>query len=186
MPGAMKNIRKKLFVDPQVQGQLVWRVCLYWLTCLITVTFMVVCYRIITGPARPFAWHFQELRVYLGPALVASLIILPLVVVDVIRVSNRFAGPLVRLRRSLRALAKGEPVEPIRFRQGDFWQDFADEFNALLARIKTLEKKDSLHNALSQESKSENQSSGFPPMNVLSGSETSELSPPLPQAAELG
>ena len=186
MPPAMKNIRKKLFVDPQVQGQLVWRVCLYWLMCLLTVTFMVVCYRIITGPARPFTWHFQELSVYLGPALVASLIILPVVVVDVIRVSNRFTGPLIRLRRSLRALAKGESVEPIRFRQNDFWQDFAEEFNALLERVKTLENKQSSEDALSRESHSENKASPTISLNLFANQDMSEEPTSLPQPSHFG
>ena len=42
-----------------------------------------------------------------------ALALLPLVVVDVLRLSNRFVGPLLRLRRSLRQLARGEYVEPI-------------------------------------------------------------------------
>ena len=67
--------------------------------------------------------------------LIAGAGRLPMVVADVIRVSNRFAGPLVRLRRSMRALARGEHVEPIHFRKGDFWQEFAEEFNAVAARV---------------------------------------------------
>jgi len=128
-------VRKRLFVDPKVQGALVLRAILYWVVCLITVTLMVLCWRILTGPARMFYTHFDDMWFHFGPALVASLVLLPLVIVDTIRLSNRFAGPLMRLRRSLRALAQGEHVEPLRFRHGDFWQEFADEFNVLLARV---------------------------------------------------
>lgn len=142
MTKAAAQLRKRLFVDPQVQGQLAWRVSLYWLSCLLTVVFMVFCYRIVTGPARPFVWHFNELATFLGPALVASLVLLPLVVMDVIRLSHRFVGPLVRLRRSLRALARGESIEPLRFRHGDFWQEFADEVNAVAERLKSLERRE--------------------------------------------
>lgn len=131
--------RKRLFVDPEVQGQLILRVILYWVTCLITVALMVMCWRIVNGPARPFYRHLDDMWFHLGPALVASLLLLPIVVVDVTRVSNRFVGPLLRLRRSLRNLAAGQQVEPIRFRHGDFWQSFADEFNALVTRVKELE-----------------------------------------------
>lgn len=131
--------RKRLFVDPEVQGQLVLRVTLYWVTCLITIALMVMCWRIVNGPARPFYRHLDDMWFHLGPALLASLLLLPMVIVDVIRVSNRFVGPLLRLRRSLRGLARGEEVDPIRFRQGDFWQGFADEFNSLITRIKELE-----------------------------------------------
>lgn len=131
--------RKRLFVDPEVQGQLVLRVILYWVTCLITIALMVMCWRIVNGPARPFYRHLDDMWFHLGPALLASLLLLPMVVLDVIRVSNRFVGPLLRLRRSLRGLARGEEVDPIRFRQGDFWQGFADEFNSLITRVKELE-----------------------------------------------
>jgi hypothetical protein len=126
--------RKQLFVDTKVQGALVLRVLLYWLVCLITITLMLLCWSIIRTP-RMFYAHLDDMWFHYGPALIASLVLLPMVVVDIIRVSNRFAGPLVRLRRGMRALARGEHVEPIKFRQGDFWQEFAEEFNAVAARV---------------------------------------------------
>ena len=82
-----------------------------------------------------FYTHFDDMWFHYGPALVASLILLPMVIIDIIRTSNRFCGPLLRLRRSMRALAQGERVEPIRFRKGDFWGEFAEEFNAVVARV---------------------------------------------------
>lgn len=133
-----KQMRKRLFVDPRVQGALVMRVVLYWIVCLITITLMLLCWRILTGPARFFYTQFDDMWFHFGPALVASFLLLPLVIVDIVRLSNRFVGPLLRLRRSLRALARGEDVEPIQFRDGDFWQEFAEEFNALLARVQEL------------------------------------------------
>ena len=42
---------------------------------------------------------------------------------------------MLRLRRAMRELARGEDVQPVRFRDGDFWHDFAEEFNAIAARI---------------------------------------------------
>ncbi len=137
--GRPRNVRKQLFVDPKVQGALIGRVVLYWIVCLITVTLMLLCWRILTGPARPFYTHFDAMWFHYGPALVASLLLLPLVIMDIVRLSNRFAGPLLRLRRAMRALARGEHVEPIHFRQGDFWHEFAEEFNGILKRVQTLQ-----------------------------------------------
>ena len=62
----------------------------------------------------------------------------PLVVIDCVRLSNRFAGPLHRLRRDMRRLAAGEIVEPIHFRDDDLWREFADEFNAVARRMELL------------------------------------------------
>lgn len=134
----MKRLRKHLFVDPKVQGALVARVILYWFVCLISITLMLLCWRIITGPPRMFATHMEEMWDSFGPAVIASFILLPLVIVDVLRFSNRFVGPLLRLRRSMRQLGRGEEVEPIEFRADDFWPEFADEFNAIRLRLQLL------------------------------------------------
>ncbi len=128
------QLRKRLFVDPKVQGTLVIRVLSYWIVCLVTVTLMLLCWSVLCTP-RLFYTHLDDMWFHYGAALVASLILLPMVIVDIIRVTNRFAGPMLRLRRSMRALARGEHVEPIRFREGDFWKEFADEFNAVVARV---------------------------------------------------
>jgi len=134
-----KPLRKHLFVDPKVQGALATRAVLYWFLCLLTVTLMLLCWQMITGPARLFYTHLDTIWHYYGPALVASTILLPLVVIDVFRVSSRFVGPILRLRRSLRALGRGERVDTIEFRDGDFWQEFADEFNVVAERVEQLE-----------------------------------------------
>jgi len=131
------NARKQLFVDPRMQGALVLRVALYWIVCLITISLMVLCWRVFTQPAAMFATHVDQMCSSLGPALVASLLVLPLIAIDVIRLSNRFAGPMLRLRRNMRALARGEAVQPIEFRQDDFWREFAEDFNALVARMQS-------------------------------------------------
>ena len=108
-----KSLRKQFFVDPQVQGGLVWRLILYWVLCLGAMIAILLCWRMITGPARVFYTHFDDMWFHYGPALIVSLLLLPLVIVDTIRYSNRFAGPMLRLRRSMRDLARGEHVEPL-------------------------------------------------------------------------
>jgi hypothetical protein len=134
----MTRVRKHLFVDPKVQGALIVRVVLYWAVCLIGITLMLLAWQTITGPPELLYSRLRELWFSYGPALIASLILLPLVIVDIVRMSNRFVGPLVRLRRSMRELARGEQVRAIAFRDGDFWLDFADEFNALRDRMEAL------------------------------------------------
>jgi hypothetical protein len=127
--------RKRLFVDPEVQGFLILRVVLYWMFCLGSITLMLLAWRIVTGPARMFYTHFDDMWFHYGPALMASLLLLPLVVIDIVRFSNRFVGPVLRLKRSMHQLAQGEEIEPIEFRDSDFWREFADEFNVLRAKI---------------------------------------------------
>jgi len=134
-----KALRKKLFVDPKVQGALMVRGVGYWLFALLAVTLLLLCWRVWAVPGRPFAFHLDHLRHFYAPALFASLLLLPVVLMDIVKFSSRFVGPLVRLRNGMRALARGERVPPIRFRKGDFWQEFAKEFNAVAARLNLLQ-----------------------------------------------
>lgn len=130
-----KSMRKQLFVDPKVQGALVLRVVFYWFFCLLAIALMLLCWRIVTGPARIFYKHFDDMWFFYGPPAIASLLLLPLVIVDVLRLTNRFAGPMLRLRRAMKAAARGEQVERLEFRKDDFWRDLAEDFNTLVSRI---------------------------------------------------
>ena len=112
----------------------------YWVCTILTITAMVLCWRIMTGPARIFYTHFDDMWFHFGPAFVASLFLLPLLVVDCVRLTNRFTGPLYRLRRCLRELSVGQTVPNIHFRDGDFWQEVAEEFNAVNLRVQSLER----------------------------------------------
>ncbi len=78
-------------------------------------------------------WYFMKL------VLVASLLVLPLILYDIGVLTNRVIGPLNRLRRELRRLGEGQRVEPLEFRDGDYWQEFAAEFNAVAQRVARLE-----------------------------------------------
>ncbi|MGQ9605581.1 MAG: hypothetical protein ACUVTW_05230 [Thermogutta sp.] len=135
-----RQIRNRLFVDPEVQAALLLRIVTYWMVCLAAVALMLLCRQIIAGPPRPVFAHLEDLWFRFGPPFFASLVVLPLILLDIIRMSNRFSGPLIRLRRAMRALARGETVPPLRFRQGDFWKNFADEFNAVAERVAELER----------------------------------------------
>jgi hypothetical protein len=131
--------RRQLFVDPKVQGVLILRVFGYWSVTMITITCMVLSWQMVTSPPRPFVEHFVALWGQYGPAFLASVLLLPMIAIDCVRVSNRFAGPLYRLRRCMRDLTAGLPVPPVHFRDGDFWCDVADEFNAVSAKLQRLE-----------------------------------------------
>jgi hypothetical protein len=63
------------------------------------------------------------------------IFLLPVFIVDTIKISHRFAGPIFNLRRAMRNVGNGESPRPIKFRQNDFWQGLADEYNALLRRF---------------------------------------------------
>jgi hypothetical protein len=71
--------------------------------------------------------------------LLASLILLPITAMDVLRLSNRFVGPVSRMRFALEELAAGRPIEPVQFRDDDYWRDLAGNLNEVAARLKQSE-----------------------------------------------
>ena len=70
------------------------------------------------------------------------VLILPGVVLGVLLAaiwfSHRIAGPLYRLGKTMRMVAQGELPPPIKFRKHDEFQDLADDFNTILAKLKSV------------------------------------------------
>lgn len=142
----MEKKRFRVFVDKSVQGALARRVTLYWAVCLwgtfcVLAGFPIVVTLLSGIPNSPTVGQLLH-KTWLGfwPTLVASAFVLPVVIWDVLRLSHRFAGPMVRLRHSLRDLADGKDVPTVTFREGDFWTEFAEHFNRLSDRLKSENK----------------------------------------------
>ena len=133
------NRRRKLLVDPVVQIKLAFRTAVYWMFWVLTLMLMLLCWRLLTGPARPFQTQIYALWYLYGPAAIASFLLMPIVIVDSLKISNQIVGPIHRFRGALKSLADGERAEPIEFRNKDLWGDMAQEFNRVAERLKEAE-----------------------------------------------
>ena len=128
--------RKKSYADAVVQGALLRRLACHWALFLFANLMALTGWRIlVTDPFGDWAQHQQALFNAYVPCIFVSLALLPAFIWDSLKLSNRFAGPVVRLRSALKALAEGREVQPLSFRKGDFWMSLADDFNAVLRRI---------------------------------------------------
>ena len=135
----MSHFRRRIFlIDSKVQGALMVRVVAYWVYCLFTISLLLILWDTFAGPPRRFMLVLSDVYQRFAPAAAASLLILPLVVMDILRLSNRFAGPARRLRNALSELGEGKEVRPLLFRNNDFWQETAAEFNRVNDRIRQL------------------------------------------------
>lgn len=130
------GLRKKVFIDSRVQGallrQLVWHWCL---ACFIMVAYLLILQAFLSGLEGNLADHVQAVWNRYAPLAVVLITLFPVFLYDSIRLSHRFAGPMVNLKRNLRKLAEGEPIPPLRFRQGDFWQELTSDFNLVADRL---------------------------------------------------
>lgn len=141
----MRIKRQRLYVDKGVQGALVRRVALYWVAacwgifCVLAGFPIGVTLAVGAQDGVTISSLLHQSWLDFWPSLLASFIVLPVIISDLLRLSHRFVGPMIRLRNAMRDLSAGKPVRPISFREGDFWCEFADEFNRLAARLEAAE-----------------------------------------------
>lgn len=130
-----KHKRRQLFIDRPVQVVLLFRALLYWAVCLMAQLLLVFFFAMVTSSEEDFFANGPQLWWHLQLLLLSSAVILPVILLDLLKLSHRWVGPVFRLRKCLHALSRREPVPPIRFRNGDFWQDLAGDINAVAAEL---------------------------------------------------
>ncbi len=130
-----KTLRKQLYVNRDVQLELILRSILQWYFYMCAILLTVVIFTVIRDPSVLAIKLVFKSFVYFSPAIIASVILLPLFVWDVLKASNRVAGPIHRLRNEMAALAAGRDVKELRFREGDHWSEIAEEFNVLAQKL---------------------------------------------------
>lgn len=132
--------RRLRIVDGRLQGQLLRQVCWHWsLFLLIAATLTVGLGLLTSDPHRSLSNQLWQIgATHMLPFLVL-LTLLPYFLVDTVRLSNRFAGPVRRLRTGLEALADRDQVSPLVFREGDFWVSTAVAYNAVAERQQAMQ-----------------------------------------------
>lgn len=75
--------------------------------------------------ARHFLWIYIicSIMPFLSTILVGAFLLF--------RLSHRVVGPIYKINQVLEAHAKGEKVEPIVLRKGDYFQDLAENVNKI-------------------------------------------------------
>lgn len=122
--------RRTNYIDSSVQGALLRRIFTHWIVFFFVTTLSVVLLQTLLGD--PSKSLMQRLRLEMGEFIFIGMILLallPAFMLDTIRFSNRFVGPIVRLRRHMAELAEEQHTEPCSFRDNDFWVGMANEFN---------------------------------------------------------
>jgi hypothetical protein len=132
--------RKKRFIDSHVQGALTRRIIFHWLVFMLVTSAFAFVLQVLADPFRGLTSHLQDLWWAQGPFLLVMLFLLPVFVMDAIKLSHRFAGPIFSLRRAIRGVADGETPRKLKFRKGDFWQGLAEDYNSMLSKLGALEK----------------------------------------------
>jgi hypothetical protein len=138
-----RSQRRQTYVDAKVQGALARRIIFHWMVFVAVSWGVSFFLQILSEPFRPAAENLRILWVTQGPLMLVMVFLLPVFVLDTVKLSHRFAGPIISLRRAMREVAEGQPPRKLQFRKSDFWHDLADDYNSLVARLPGGEKSSS-------------------------------------------
>lgn len=127
--------RRKLFVSPAIQGRLMSRIALYWVLYHFVLWHGAFAYQAIERGmesdtiAPPLLEQYADFATRNGGILLCAAAMLPVFLVDLLHLTHRIAGPLVRFQSTLRGMTEGENVEPVKIRRGDLLAELEVAFN---------------------------------------------------------
>jgi hypothetical protein len=126
--------RRKYLVDWQVQGAVLRQSLAQWFVFAVFGAVIFAIFQFLLGgaPQEPWSHRLQTIWPMAASLFVSLLMLLPKFVNDSLKLSNRFAGPILRLRNTLRQVGEGKPYEKMSFRNSDLWQEIAEELDRAL------------------------------------------------------
>jgi methyl-accepting chemotaxis protein len=89
------------------------------------------------SPDNPYFDFLKEQRLVLSRLyFTVSAVVFALMMGLGIMYSHRIAGPMYQLNNKMKRIAAGEELTPIRFRRKDQFQELAENFNAMIEKLK--------------------------------------------------
>jgi len=133
MSGTTK--RRITLIDPEVQGGVLRKLTLHWMMFFVcNAIALTIWIRLFEQPDADWNQTIGDTVRRFLPFFVISLALIPAFVWDTLKLTNRFAGPIHRLRSTLADASEGRAVTPLQFRADDYWQEIARDFNAVMER----------------------------------------------------
>ncbi len=141
-----KNVRRRFFVDRLIQGRIVGRIAMYWVLYHVVLwhslfVFRYLQYRAgtINGePPQPFGELYGQFVADYYPVALFAIVTLPIFLFDIVRLTHRVAGPIVRFKNVMRSHLDGKKVPPVKLRTDDLLLPFQDTFNEFTAEFTRL------------------------------------------------
>ncbi len=125
--------RQRHWTDNQIQTGLLKRIVAHWVILLVVSSCaLMIWIRLFEQPDATWSVIFEEYLWRYIPLALVFLALLPAFVMDTLRLSNRFAGPMYRMGQTLSQAAQGQTVNPLEFRKNDFLRKMAEDLNSIL------------------------------------------------------
>src|SRR5262249_10313332 len=115
----MSEDRKKIWID-SFQTKIALRMGAYFVASVVVVFNLLFAWELlIHGPADQAQTFVDTLKAHL-PMFICLFVLMPVMAWDMVMMTHRMEGPIVRFRHTINAIANGEPVRPIKLRKDDY------------------------------------------------------------------
>ncbi len=134
MSASIRPVRRtRALVDSEVQGGVLRKITVHWILLFVCNTLaLMIWLRLFERPDVGWGETLRECWTRFLPFFIVTCALIPAFVLDTLKLTNRFAGPISRLRVSLRAASEGRRVKPLHFRTTDYWAEIAENFNKVM------------------------------------------------------
>lgn len=129
-----KRQRKTLYVSHAIQGRFLRRVALYWVLYHLVLWHLLFLFDGVLANAQPqsFMDRYSTFFTEHLTLLLCAAFVFPIIFWDMLKLTNRMAGPLVRFERVLKQMTRGDRVEHVKLRKHDMVHEFQDVFNEFI------------------------------------------------------
>lgn len=138
-----KHFRVKKLINWTVQGPIVIRLIIHFMAYNVATLFLLLVVYGIKGSlaaiadqpvsAEPMTFWQQA-----APVVVCMCVMMPFMIWDLMKLTNRIAGPLFRFESILNDFSKSGTIRQADLRKGDLLTDYQKHFNAFVDALHAL------------------------------------------------
>jgi hypothetical protein len=135
-----KHLRLKKLINWTVQGPIVIRLMIHFMAYnTATLLLLLVVYGVKSSLAviadSPVSADPATFWQQASPVVICMLVMMPFMVWDLMKLTNRIAGPLCRFESLLKEFGKTGKLKLAVLRQGDLLTDYQTQFNEFVAAM---------------------------------------------------
>jgi hypothetical protein len=138
-----QRARKKKMINWSVQGPIISRLLLHFFAYNVATLFLLAAFwgaraALSSLSESPDARAPLTLWQQSAPVVIAMIVMTPFMVWDLMRLTNRIAGPLFRFECLLKDFVKTGTLQEAAIREGDLLTDFQKQFNEFTQALHAL------------------------------------------------
>jgi|GEM_PF-960363 len=138
-----QRARKKKMINWSVQGPIISRLLLHFFAYNVATLFLLAAFwgaraAISSMSESPDARAPLTLWQQAAPVVIAMVVMTPFMVWDLMRFTNRIAGPLYRFECLMKDFVKSGTLQEAAIREGDLLTDFQKQFNEFAQALNAL------------------------------------------------